>query len=78
MDNNSILQLFMLMMRGGGNPQSIATTMLRNNPQVRQMMSMYEQKANGMSPKDFVFKIAEKNGIKTETVVEFARQFGIK
>lgn len=77
MNEQYILNTFMNMRRGGGQPQEIARQIINNDPAIKQMMIQMENMANGMSPREFAFKYARQNGLKDEQVLQMASMFGI-
>lgn len=76
--NANMINTFLSMLNNGGNPEALAKTMLRNNPQARQLLEMAKGQAGNMSPKDFVMNMAKQNGVDPELVMQTARKFGIK
>ena len=76
-NNQHILDTFMRMSQGGGNPQMIAQQMLASNPEIKQLMTQMQNMANGLSPKDFAIQYAKQNGVSEEQVMQVARKFGI-
>ena len=46
-NNQHILDTFIRMSQGGGNPQMIAQQMLASNPEIKQLMTQMQNMANG-------------------------------
>lgn len=61
-----IVQL-MNMIRNSGNPQAMMNQIMRNNPQMQQIMNYVNQ--NGGDPKAAFYKLAEEKGIDPEEIL---------
>lgn len=77
MNNQNLINSFMQMMNGGGNPQQIAQQMLMNDPQAREVLQQMQNMANGLSPREFAIKYAQQNGVNPNEFLQFAKRFGL-
>lgn len=55
------------MFRGAKNPQQLITNMMKNNPQVKQVLDMVN--ASGQSPKDLFYAKAKEQGVNPDDVL---------
>lgn len=73
---NNFLGMMQNFMRMGNNPQLIAQTLIKQNPQLN---AIYTQMNNsGLSCKDFVLQYCKQQNIDVQQVQQMAQQLGIK
>lgn len=75
--SQNLLNTFMAMANGGGNPKQIAQQMLMNDPQAREILQQMQNMANGLSPREFAIKYAQQNGVNPNELLQFAKRFGL-
>lgn len=71
--NNPLLQMMQLL-HAGQNPNAILRVMAQNNPQVRQVMQMF----NGKTPQQLQTMARNMAAERGTTVEDIARQLGIQ
>ena len=71
--NNSLSQIksMMSMVRSAGNPQAMLQSMLQNNPQMRQVMTLINQ--SGGDPKAAFYKLAQEKGIDPQQILDMLK-----
>lgn len=75
--SQNLLNTFMQLANGGGNPKQIAQQMLMNDPQARELLQQMQNMAGGLSPREFAIKYAEQNGVNPNELLQFAKRFGL-
>lgn len=75
--SQNLINTFMAMANGGGNPRQIAQEMLMTDPQAREVFQQMQNMANGLSPRDFAIQYAKQNGVDPNEFLQFARRFGL-
>ena len=75
--NTNIVNQFMAMVNSGGNPLALAQQMLKNNPGARQVMTQFQNMANGLSPKELAMQLAKQNGVDMGQMMQMAQKFGL-
>lgn len=61
----------MNLMRNSGNPQAMLSSMMQNNPQVKQVMDFVNQ--NGGDPKKAFYDLAKQNGIDPQEILNMLK-----
>lgn len=77
MQNNPMAQI-MQMINGGTSPQVILQQMLQNNPQAQSTLQTLQSQANGRSPREMVFQLAQQAGISEREIMQLASKMGLK
>lgn len=75
--NTNIVNQFMAMVNSGGNPMALAQKMLQNNPNAKQVMTQFQNMANGRSPRDLAMQLAKQNGVDMKQLMRFASRLGL-
>ena len=75
--NTNLVNQFMTMVNGGANPMALAQQMLQNNPNAKQVMTQFQNMANGRSPRDLAMQLAKQNGVDAEQMMQFASRLGL-
>lgn len=71
--NNNLSQIksMMNMVRSAGNPQAMLQSMIQNNPQMRQVMTLINQ--SGGDPKAAFYKLAQEKGIDPQQILDMLK-----
>lgn len=71
--NNNLSQIknMMNMIRSARNPQAMLQSMMRNNPQMRQVMDLINQ--SGGDPKAAFYKLAQEKGIDPQQILDMLK-----
>lgn len=77
MNNMNLVNQFMALVNGGGNPAVLARQMLTNNPKAKEVMAQFQNMANGRSPKELAMQLAKQNGVDVEQMMQFASRLGL-
>lgn len=77
MNNMNLVNQFMALVNGGGNPAALARQMLTNNPKAKEVMAQFQNMANGRSPKELAMQLAKQNGVDMEQMMQFASRLGL-
>ena len=75
--NTNLVNQFMAMVNGGANPMALAQQMLQNNPNAKQVMTQFQNMANGHSPRDLAMQLAKQNGVDMKQLMQFASRLGL-
>lgn len=75
--NTNLVNQFMTMVNGGVNPMALAQQMLQNNPNAKQVMTQFQNMANGRSPRDLAMQLAKQNGVDMKQLLQFASRLGL-
>ena len=75
--NTNLVNQFMAMVNGGANPMALAHQMLQNNPNAKQVMTQFQNMANGRSPRDLAMQLAKQNGVDMKQLMQFASRLGL-
>ena len=73
----NLVNQFMALVNGGGNPAVLARQMLTNNPKAKEVMAQFQNMANGRSPKELAMQLAKQNGVDVEQMMQFASRLGL-
>ena len=77
MNNMNLVNQFMALVNGGGNPAVLARQMLTNNPKAKEVMAQFQNMANGRSPKELAMQLAKQNGVDVDQMMQFASRLGL-
>ena len=71
--NNNLSQIksMMNMVKSAGNPQAMLQTLIQNNPQMRQVMTLINQ--SGGDPKAAFYKLAQEKGIDPQQILDMLK-----
>ena len=71
--NNNLSQIksMMNMVKSAGNPQAMLQTLIQNNPQMRQVMTLINQ--SGGDPKAAFYKLAQETGVDPQQILDMLK-----
>lgn len=75
-DVNQALQSIFQMRNAGQNPQMIMQMMMRQNPQIKQLLTQFQNMSNGQNPRDFLTQLARQNGVSEQNMAQLMQMFG--
>lgn len=70
-NNLSQIKSMMNMVKSAGNPQAMLQTLIQNNPQMRQVMTLINQ--SGGDPKAAFYKLAQEKGIDPQQILDMLK-----
>ena len=70
-NNIGNIKKMMQMVKGMSNPSQAINTLMEQNPQLKEVMSMVQN--SKMSPKDLFYKMAKEQGVDPETILSQLR-----
>lgn len=70
-NNLSQIKSMLNMVRSAGNPQAMLQTLIQNNPQMRQVMTLINQ--SGGDPKAAFYKLAQEKGIDPQQILDMLK-----
>ena len=70
-NNIGNIKQMMNMLKGVKNPNQLITSMMQQNPQMKQVMNLVNN--SNMSPKDLFYKMAKEQGVDPEEILKQLR-----
>ena len=70
-NNLSQIKSMMNMVKSAGNPQAMLQTLIQNNPQMGQVMTLINQ--SGGDPKAAFYKLAQEKGIDPQQILDMLK-----
>ena len=74
--NNNLIQQVISFMNSGGNPQIMVQQMMRQNPQMQNVLMQIKNMIGDRSPKDFAMQVAKQKGIDPEEIEKLSKRMG--
>lgn len=74
--NNNLIQQIITFMNNGGNPQEMVQQMMRQNPQMQNVLMQIKNMIGDRSPKDFAMQVAKQKGIDPEEIEKLSKRMG--
>lgn len=75
-DVNQALQQLFQMKNAGQNPQAVLQMMMQRNPQIKQLLTQFQNMSNGKNPRDFLTQLAKQNGVSEQNMAQLMQMFG--
>lgn len=60
------------------NPQALLQQIMKDNPQIQQMMTQMQNSTGGQSPEQIARQLAKRNGISDDQLMQMYNQFNRK